>query len=214
MNGAMVLSSLIWLPLAYLLGSFPSAYLASLVFGKRDIRKVGSGNVGGMNALRNVSPAAGIVTGVLDVGKGALAVWLATRYGGALAAALGSGGAGADAARYAPLAAMVGVVTGHNWMLFLGFRGGKGLGATAGALVVLAPALVLVFGALIGLGALLTRDTNVGAGLAALLMPFAFFFVGHGDLVWVVASLALGLVVAAKHWPDFLAYRAGRRRLV
>lgn len=206
-----MVSALVWLLAGYLLGSFPSAYLTSLAFGGRDIRKVGSGSVGGMNALRNVSPVAGIATAILDVGKGAAAVWLATRYGAALTAALGLA---APCCPLVGLAAMVGVVAGHNWMLFIGFRGGKGLGATVGALAVLQPVLVAVFAGLIGIGALLTHDTNVGAGLAALALPFVFWWAGHGNLGWIGAGAALAVVIAAKHWPDFAAYRAGRRRMV
>ncbi len=204
-------SALVWLLVGYLLGSFPSAYLASRVLGGRDIRNVGSGNVGGMNALRNVSWPAGLTTAALDVGKGAAAVWLASRFSGALPGAMGLGGSYGPGA---PLAAMVGVVAGHNWMLFLGFRGGKGLGATTGALAILQPVLVLVFAGLIGIGALLARDTNVGAGMAALSLPFVFWWAGHGGPEWIAAGTALALVIAAKHWPDFAAYRAGRRRLV
>jgi len=193
------LNALLWLVVGYLLGSFPSGFLASRLFGGRDIRQVGSGSVGGMNALRNVGPVAGILTGLFDVGKGALAVWLAWR--------LGSGS-------WAPLAAMVGAVAGHNWMLYLGFRGGKGLGTTLGSLLVLDPILALVFLGLIGLGALVTRDTNVGAGLAALVQPIALGLAGGWDPAWIVAGIGLAVVIAAKHRPDFAAYRAGRRRMV
>ncbi len=190
---------LLWLVAGYLLGSFPSAYLGSRLFGRKDIRRVGSGNVGGMNALRNVSLAAGVFTMVADVGKGALAVWLAVLYGpGALAA----------------LATLVGVVAGHNWMLFLGFKGGKGLGATIGGLLILEPALVLVFASFMAIWALLTHDSNVGAGLAALTLPVGFWWAGSGDPVWIVAGVVLGLIIAVKHWPDFKAYVAGRRQLV
>ncbi len=193
-----------WVLAGYLIGSFPSAYLGSRLFGGRDIRQVGSGNVGGMNALRNVSVAAGIFTAIFDAGKGALAVWLASRFG----VAVGGGAA------WLPLAALVGVVAGHNWMLFLGFKGGKGLGATIGGLLVFQPLLAVVFAALMGAGALLTHDTNVGAGLAALCFPVVVGFAGHWSPAWVLAGAGLALVIAAKHWPDFQAYRAGRRRLV
>ncbi len=91
------MDGLLWLLVGYVLGSFPSAYLASRFLAGRDIREVGSGNVGGMNALRNASPAAGIVTALGDVGKAVLAVWLAGRFGlatwGPAAAAAGAVGA-------------------------------------------------------------------------------------------------------------------------
>jgi glycerol-3-phosphate acyltransferase PlsY len=209
-SGSPGFTVLFWLVAGYLLGSFPSAYLTGRLFSGRDIRKVGSGNVGGMNTLRNIGPAAGILTGICDAGKGALAVWAALHFGPAGAA---GGVELVGPAGWAPLAAMVGAVTGHNWMLFLGFKGGKGLGTTFGALLVLAPLLALAFLGLIGLGALITRDSNVGAGLAALAQPVALGWGGGWDPAWIIAGAGLALVIALKHRPDFAAYRAGRRRM-
>jgi len=210
-------TGLSWLGLGYLLGSFPSAYLASRLVGGRDIRRVGSGNVGGMNAFRNVSPVAGVLTAVGDIGKGALAVWLASRYGAHLSAWEPLAGAAdllTGSSAWPPLAAMAGVVIGHNWMLFLGLKGGKGLGATVGALAVLKPLLIPVFLVLILGAAALIRDTNVGAGLAAGALPLVFWWAGAGDPAWVTAGLVLAVAIVAKHWPDFRAYRAGRRQMV
>lgn len=186
--------------LGYLIGSFPSAYLATKLFGGgRDIRKVGSGNVGGMNALRNVSPAAGAATAVVDFGKGVLAVYLATRFG---------------TWTYTAVWAAAAVVTGHNFMLFLGFKGGKGLGATAGAFAYLSWPVVLWFGGAILAASLASRDTNFGSGLAAVFLPLILWLSSGRDPMWLAAGAALGLVIAAKHWPDARAYLKGRRQLM
>jgi len=193
------LNGLLWALVGYVLGSFPSAYMGSRLFAGKDIREVGSGNVGGMNALRNASVPAGVFTAVFDVGKGALAVWLASSY------------AQVD---WAPALAGAAAVVGHNWMLFLGFRGGKGLGATLGSLLVLQPVLALVFVGAMGLGAVLTRDTNVGAGLASLSLPLALGWAGGWAPAWVLAGLVYAAAILLKHRPDFAAYRAGRRRMV
>jgi len=187
--------------LAYLIGSFPSAFLAAKYLGGgRDIRTVGSGNVGGMNAFRNVGRAAGVATGVLDVGKGLLAVHLASAYGGWA---------------YTALWAAVAVVTGHNFMLFLGFKGGKGLGATLGAFLLLNWAVPLYFAGAILAASLISRDTNFGTGVAALFLPLILWLArGGGDLMWLAAGAVLGFVIAVKHWPDARAYLSGRRQLV
>jgi glycerol-3-phosphate acyltransferase PlsY len=190
---------MLWAAIGYLLGSFPSGYIFGRLFSHRDIRTTGSGNVGGMNAFRNVGRVAGVFTGLFDAGKGALAVWLALTYGVAPFAAPVAGPA---------------AVAGHNWMLPLGFKGGKGLGTTLGVLLVLNPVLAVIFLALIGLGALLIRDTNVGAGLAGLTLPLALWWAGAGDPAWIAAGAALALFIALKHLPDFQAYRAGRRRMI
>ncbi len=98
-------------------------------------------------------------------------------------------------------------------MLFLGFRGGKGLGVTNGALLVLDPLLAVVFLALIGVGAFLTGDTNVGAGLAGLFLPVLTGWAGPWHPYWVVAGFAMAACIMAKHAPDFKAYQAGRRKI-
>lgn len=189
---------LFWVAVGYLLGSFPSGYVFGRLLAGRDIRVTGSGNVGGMNAFRNIGRVAGVLTGLFDAGKGALAVWLGLRYG---------------AADWVPLAAAAAAVVGHNWMLFLGFRGGKGLGTTLGALLVLRPVLAAVFLALIGLGALLVRDTNTGAGLAGITLFPVMWWSGGGAPAWTAAGAVIALAIAVKHVRDFRAYRDGRRRL-
>ncbi|MCL4426473.1 MAG: glycerol-3-phosphate acyltransferase [Firmicutes bacterium] len=188
-----------WLVLAvaYLLGSFPSAYLLARLFRGVDIRVTGSGNVGGMNALRNVGFWPGLLTGLLDVGKGSLAVYLAQRFTGNPGLSLLAG---------------VGVVLGHNYMIWLGFKGGKGLGATAGALLVLSPLTVLY--ALLGLAlvSLLLRDTNLGSGMGILLLPL-ILWLQKGEAGWVWMGLAIGLIVFSKHLGDLADYLKGRRQL-
>ena len=194
-----VVVALLWAAIGYLLGSFPSGYVFGRIFSKRDIRATGSGSVGGMNAFRNVGRVAGVFTGLFDAGKGALAVWLGLTYGAVPWAALVAGAA---------------AVAGHNWMLFLRFRGGKGLGTTLGALLILRPVTAVIFLLLIGLGALVIRDTNVGAGLAGLALPLVLWWAGAGDPAWIAAGAALALFIGLKHLPDFQAYRAGRRRMI
>jgi len=67
--------------LGYLLGAFPSAYIAGRLLKKEDIRKLGGGNVGALNVYREVGPGAGLAALAADVGKGVLAVFVATGWG-------------------------------------------------------------------------------------------------------------------------------------
>lgn len=185
----------IWLPAAYLLGSIPSAFLVARLYGKT-ITETGSGNVGAMNTLRSVSVLAGIGTALLDMGKGALAVWLAHRLGSDVLAAW----------------AAVAAVAGHNYMLFLAFRGGKGLAVAAGAFLLLAPAAILWTLLALAVAALILHDTNVGAATAAAAFPFILLWTeGSGPWLWV--GMATALLVLIKHRRDFRAYQAGRREL-
>ncbi len=183
---------------AYLLGTFPSAYIFTKLFSGMDIRKLGSGNVGGMNTIRSVGKLPGLMTIAADIGKGILAVYLARALGGGQAALL--------------LAAFLAVM-GHNYNPFLGFKGGKGLGTSLGALLALSPLTVLVMLLFIAVLLFLLRDSNTAAGLGIAALPAVFWFI-YRDWLWVAAGAALALVIAVKHARDFKAYRNGRRKLI
>ena len=118
--------NLVWIPLAsYLLGSIPFGLLLGKLLGGKDVRNVGSGNIGATNVARAAGPGAGILTLLLDTVKGALPVWLA----GHLTNETGSW------MMLAGLAAMA----GHCFPVWLGFRGGKGVATATGVFFVLCP---------------------------------------------------------------------------
>ena len=117
---------------AYLLGSFSGSLLLGRLRGV-DIRTQGSGNAGGTNALRTQGWRFALGVVLIDVGKGALAAWLALRF------ALTAGALPPSSVAYlAVLAAAV----GHVWPIWHGFRGGKGVGTLLGGLLVVWPAAV------------------------------------------------------------------------
>lgn len=188
------------LVLAYAVGAIPWAQVMCLLFGGDEVHEVGSGNVGAMNIFRNVNPVAGVLTMVLDATKGAAAVILAQKYGLLY-----------GCVEWLPLAAAVSAVIGHNYTFILGFRGGKGLATTAGALVVLWPPGTAVLLASIGLGAFALGDANAGTGVGVWLLPPVFWLV-HRDMSWLVLGAALALTIASRHLRDFRAYLSGRRR--
>ena len=117
--------------LAYLLGSISGSLLLGSFRGV-DIRKQGSGNAGGTNALRTQGFKFALGVVLIDVGKGALAVYLASRF---------SSPAYLQAI---PLIALLCAVLGHVWPVFHGFRGGKGAATLVGGLLLLWPFAVLV----------------------------------------------------------------------
>lgn len=189
----------LYVVLAYLIGSFPSAFIYTRLFGGgRDIRAVGSGNVGGMNTLRNVGILPGVLTGVTDLSKGILAVWLAGRLFAGDQAIMG--------------ASAVAVVAGHNWMPWLGFRGGKGIGASAGGLVVLHPWALAPVIALYGAGMVVLRDSYVSVILGFCSLPITMFVLTGRSPMHALIGLGVAAAVIAKHWPELLSYIRSRRR--
>jgi glycerol-3-phosphate acyltransferase PlsY len=114
---------------AYLLGSVPAGYLLAKLFYGIDIRKHGTGKIGASNVFRSTSIWLAIPAAIFDIGKGALMVWAAQL-------------AGLDAAAQIT----VGVITiiGHNWPIFLGFRGGRGIYTSLGVITAVSPWLGLI----------------------------------------------------------------------
>jgi len=115
--------------ISYLLGSIPTAYLAGRVVAGSDIRRIGDENVGAANAYRELSPRAGVLVGVIDAAKGTLVIVIAQAV---------------NMSQLVVLFAGVAAVVGHNWPVFLGFRGGRGVSTTIGILFVLVTLPMLI----------------------------------------------------------------------
>lgn len=141
--------------LGYLLGSLPTAYLLVRWKTRADIRESGSGNVGTLNSYQvSRSYWLGLAVLLIDLAKGALAVFIAQK----------TFGNGFDPAATAGIAAVI----GHNYPLWLGFRGGRGLAPAAGALLVLGWPVVAAWLLLWGGAYLLLREVNVANAAASL----------------------------------------------
>lgn len=145
----------------YFLGGIPWALWIARLSG-RDIFRVGSGNMGSMNTVRNVGPVAGVAVFALDVGKGAAAVVTGLWMGDV---------AGLAAPLVPALAAAVGVVVGHGWSPYAGFRGGKGLAAAFGATLPIVPLGGLAALTLLVALILITRRSEASALIALVALP-------------------------------------------
>jgi len=117
----------------YLLGSIPTAYIAGRIIKGEDIRQMGDGNMGVQNTFHQLGPRTGIIVGIIDFLKGALAILIAYAAGIPQATILLAGTA---------------AVIGHNWPVFLGFRGGRGETTTIGVFSVLITFPILITGML------------------------------------------------------------------
>ncbi len=167
----------------YLLGSIPTAYVAGRLSRGKDIRQLGDGNMGAQNAFRQLGPAIGILVGLIDAGKGAVAVLLAQTVGAPQSVVFATGGA---------------AVIGHNWPFLIGFRGGRGEATTIGILLVLVtgPMLIVVLPSIVTL--VLRRSVTLAtAVLVILLLLVCWWQKVPGALT--IYSLALFILVAAAH---------------
>lgn len=187
-----MVNEIIAVVLGYLLGSIPTAYIATRVAMGKDVRQLGGGNVGGLNVYREVGAKAAMVVGIVDVGKGAAAVaialWLLKVE-----------------VPFVLLAGFASVV-GHNWMVFLKFSGGKGMGATFGALAVLLPAvygywqgLAILFGIIL-VPFIITRNVALSMGIGLVALPFIAWLGMHSG-PFVIWSVAVGIIIAVKFIP-------------
>lgn len=161
--------------IGYLLGSVSFSYLAGKLLKGIDIREHGSGNAGATNTLRVLGKGPGIAVLVLDALKGVAAVWI------------GHGLSGGD-----PLAAVlagVSVIVGHNWPVFFGFRGGKGIATTIGVMATLSflPALIAGLVAIITIW--ITRYVSLGSLLFTALLPILIWFMDRPKEIFVLSLL-------------------------
>ena len=166
--------------LAYLVGSIPFAYILVRLTSGTDIRTQGTGNVGALNVYQHLGPMAGAAVLLADVGKGVVAVYLPLWLGGP------------DWARFGGAFA---VIAGHNWPVFLGFRGGKGAASLLGVGFALAPPLAAIALIPVSLGALVLRNVVIGVAFGFLLYNILIIATGKPwDMVAVCLVLSLAVV--------------------
>ncbi|HWM90093.1 MAG TPA: glycerol-3-phosphate 1-O-acyltransferase PlsY [Thermoanaerobaculia bacterium] len=187
------------LVLAYLLGSIPFSWLIVKLRAGKDVRTVGSGNVGATNAMRAAGKAAGISALLLDIAKGVAAVLIARR--------LGSPPALVGAAAFFAM-------LGHCYPVWLKFQGGKGVATSAGAMGALAPpAMVLtllVFLATVALKRYVSLGSIAAAG------SFPLFVLATQRLGWehrdpwlLVSAALIGLFIIWNHRSNLERIRQG-----
>ncbi len=187
------------LVISYLIGSLPTAYLMGRLRKGIDIRTVGSQNMGAMNVFYSIGMIEGLIVLAVDIIKGALAVYLAVILGGSFDYTLAGS---LSMALLLQLLAGLAVVLGHNFSLFLNFRGGKG-GATAiGVLVFLTfPWSVPVYLGLFLLLLVLTRVPTISYGIAFICFPFLAWFAKGHSLPILIFSLVLLLLPGLMYIP-------------
>lgn len=175
----------------YLLGSIPWGLLLVRAAGLGDVRAIGSGSIGATNVLRTGSRPLAAATLALDLGKGALALWVAATWGGPAAG----------------LVAGFGAMLGHGFPVWLGFKGGKGV-ATGGGVLLAAAWWLGLAAALVWLGtAFATRISSAAALAACGAAPLVAALAGRPDLALFSGGIAA--LVVWLHRGNIARLRAG-----
>jgi len=169
---------------SYFIGSIPTAYIAGRLKTGRDIRKMGDLNAGAANAYRELNPGAGVLVGVIDGVKGLTVILIAMA---------------ASMSQMVILFAGLAAVVGHNWPVFLGFRGGRGVATTLGILMVLVtiPMLILALPTVL----ILVWRRNVTPSMAFLFIVLPFVdWIMKIPVILIVYGMALPALVGITTW--------------
>jgi len=193
---------LIIVPISYLLGSIPFGLIAGKLAGNVDIREHGSGNIGMTNVQRTVGTPVAVVVLALDMGKAVLAVVVARIF-------FDSPGVEAAAA--------LAVVFGHNWPVFIGFKGGKGTASGWGGLIALSPIAGLV-ATVVGLPLIaLTRYVSLASVSSAVLGSLALIIMaalGHLPMAYIWYGAIGSVLVVVRHKDNIRRLMSGTERKI
>lgn len=154
---------LIAIIISYIIGSIPSGFLLTKYVMKKDVRQYGSGNIGATNVARVMGLKSGVLVAVFDILKGYLGVLVGQMIlGSNLSTAI--------------LFVAVAAIAGHDWSLFLGFSGGKGVATTFGVILRLYPLAFLIYAVIWITLVFITRYVSLGSILGSMSLPITLYF--------------------------------------
>ncbi|WP_400163804.1 glycerol-3-phosphate 1-O-acyltransferase PlsY [Brevibacillus sp. TJ4] len=184
--------------ISYLIGSISFSYLISKKIAGIDIRSHGSGNAGATNTLRVLGKGPAIAVLILDALKGLAAMGIAHLLTG-------------DPLAYA--VAGLFAIAGHNWPIFFGFRGGKGIATTLGVALGFSP-LAFLIGAVIAVIAIaITRYVSLGSLLLVTALPIVIYLLDKpAAFVWT--SLILAIFAYIRHYDNIRNLLSGKERKI
>ncbi|MDD4876642.1 MAG: glycerol-3-phosphate 1-O-acyltransferase PlsY [Dehalococcoidales bacterium] len=196
----------------YLLGAIPFGLLIARRQASIDVRQYGSGKIGTTNVLRTAGKKAAVLVAALDILKGVMAVVVAGLIVGSGYLVVGDFGLGALLAQvFAALAAMA----GHNWSVFLKFKGGRGVATFMGGLVALCPVAALFGGEILIIGTGLTRFVSIGSiagtvGTYAILVPLTIM--DGFPIEYLVYALIGTIIIVVMHRDNIKRLLSGSER--
>jgi glycerol-3-phosphate acyltransferase PlsY len=187
---------ILWAFASYFFGAFPTGYVFFRVLEKKDVRSFGSGATGATNILRLKGWAYALPVALIDILKGFLPAFLAMKiFGDERLAAISAGLA----------------VLGHCYPIYIGFKGGKGVAAAAGAMFSLAFLPSLCSLGVFVLTIVLTRYVSLGSILAVIFFPL-FIFLLRGPTELILLSLPILLIILIRHLDNVKRLLQGQER--
>ena len=183
----------------YLLGSIPFGYIAGKLFKKIDIRELGSGNIGATNVFRILGPSLASLVLIGDIGKGIFSIYLAQYFN-------------IDNLLILTIAGLA-VICGHDWSLFLGFKGGKGIATTFGVIFALNPIISILAILVWVVVMIITRYASLSSILAVIsIMIFTILF--KQPYEYIMFSAIILLLSIFKHKENIKRLRSGNERKI
>ena len=183
----------------YLLGSIPFGYIVGKLFKKVDIRELGSGNIGATNAFRILGPSLASLVLLGDVGKGILSIYL-VRF------------LNIDNLLILTIAGLA-VICGHDWSLFLGFKGGKGIATTFGVVFGLNPTISILALIIWGVVVITTRYVSLSS-IFAVISIFIFSILFKQPYEYIIFSAMIMILGIFKHKENIKRLKSKKERKI
>jgi glycerol-3-phosphate acyltransferase PlsY len=192
--------------LGYLLGAIPFGLVIGRMTRGIDLREYGSHRTGATNALRTLGARTAALVLVLDVAKGVTAVVLARVIF-----------ATEPQVEWAAAVAGIAAIVGHNWSVFIGFTGGRGVATSSGALGAMSIWTIVILVPIVFAVMWRSRYVSLGSVIGALLAPvitFVLWWFGVASVPAIVYALGAGILVTAAHADNIARLRAGTERKI
>ena len=183
----------------YLLGSIPFGYIVGKLFKKIDIREHGSGNIGATNAFRILGPLLASLVVIGDIGKGIFSIYLVQYFN-------------IDNLLILTIAGLA-VICGHDWSLFLGFKGGKGIATTFGVVFALNPTISILALIIWGVVVITTRYVSLSS-IFAVISIFIFTILFKQPYEYIIFSAIIMILGIFKHKENIERLKSKKERKI
>ena len=183
----------------YLLGSIPFGYIVGKLFKKVDIREFGSGNIGATNAFRILGPTLASLVLIGDIGKGIFSIYLVQYLN-------------IDNLLIITIAGLA-VICGHDWSLFLGFKGGKGIATTFGVVFALNPTISILALIIWGVVVITTRYVSLSS-IFAVISIFIFAILFKQPYEYIILSAIILILGIFKHKENIERLKSKKERKI